>query len=282
MAVAAAVAFKVGMAWLKFGLGKSVWLTEHCQLCDPFQNQLIKLIDSFQCVMQWQLWFNATFSKLFIVGFASGIAALKHVWIVCQACSVSASKQRCQQQSINIKFHNESSQMKVFNMILIALSWSDLNSEELATKLTNYTWPVNCWIENSSNQFGAVGGLWITLWQRICLRWPALKVWNRLNGLLIWSMFRLVLIQIKSSDLKFIGVYLFLAMFIQCESEFLWVFAQEGTAGVLIAFSCFKIEVLVSFIDFSCDVNQVSNLSAVVCRCGFGQLFPTSFPVAFV
>ena len=71
-------------------------------------------------------------------------------------------------------------------------------------------------------------------------------------------------------------------MFIQCESEFLWVFAQEGTAGVLIAFSCFKIEVLVSFIDFSCDVNQVSNLSAVVCRCGFGQLFPTSFPVAFV
>ena len=43
-------------------------------------------------------------------------------------------------------------------------------------------------------------------------------------------------------------------MFIQCESEFLWVFAQEGTAGVLIAFSCFPIEVLVSFIDFSCDV----------------------------
>lgn len=35
---------------------------------------------------------------------------------------------------------------------------------------------------------------------------------------------------------------------------FLWVFAQEGTAGVLIAFSWFPIEVLVSFIDFSCDV----------------------------
>ena len=61
------------------------------------KNQLIKLIDSFQCVMEWKLWF--------IVGFASGIAALKHVWNVCQACSVSASKQRCQQQSVDIKFH---------------------------------------------------------------------------------------------------------------------------------------------------------------------------------
>ena len=58
------------------------------------------------------------------------------------------------------------------------------------------------------------------------------------------------------------------------------MFAQEGTAGVLVAFSFLRVEVLVMFLSLISAVMSSVQLSAVVCGCGFGQLFPMSFHVA--